>query len=42
MVCFFGVSAFYTGFPQAFEIMENLENHEKSLMHGIIMEFEKT
>ena len=29
-----------TGFPQALEIMENLENHEKSSMHGKIMEFE--
>ena len=31
-----------SGFPQALEIMENLENHEKSSMHGKIMEFEKT
>ena len=31
-----------TGFPQALEIMENLENQEKSSMHGKIMEFEKT
>ena len=30
------------GFPQALEIMENLENHEKSSMHGKIMEFAKT
>ena len=31
-----------SGFPQALEIMENLENHEKkSSMHGKIMEFEK-
>ena len=30
------------GFPQTLEIMENLENHEKSSMHGKIMEFEKT
>ena len=30
-----------TGFPQALEIMENLENHQKSSMHGKIMEFEK-
>ena len=30
-----------TGFPQALEIMENLENHEKSFMHGKFMEFEK-
>ena len=30
-----------TGFPQAHEIMENLENHQKSSMHGKIMEFEK-
>ena len=29
------------GFPQALEIMENLENHLKSSMHGKIMEFEK-
>ena len=29
------------GFPQALEIMENLENHQKSSMHGKIMEFEK-
>ena len=28
--------------PQALEIMENLENHYKSSMHGKIMEFEKT
>ena len=28
-------------FPQALEIMENLENHEKSPMHGKIMEFER-
>ena len=27
------------GFPQALEIMENLENQEKSSMHGKIMEF---
>ena len=32
----------YTGFPQALEIMENLENHEKSSMHRKIMEFAKT
>ena len=31
-----------TGFPQALEIMENLENHQKSSMHGKFMEFEKT
>ena len=31
-----------TGFPQPLEIMENLENHKKSSMHGKIMEFEKT
>ena len=31
---------FRTGFPQALEIMENLENH-KSSMHGKIIEFEK-
>ena len=30
----------FTGFPQALETMENLENHEKSSMHGKIMEFE--
>ena len=30
-----------TGFPQALEIMENLENHIKSSVHGKIMEFEK-
>ena len=30
------------GFPQALEIMGNLENQEKSSMHGKIMEFEKT
>ena len=30
------------GFPQALEIMENLEKHKKSSMHGKIMEFEKT
>ena len=29
------------GFPQALEIMENLENQEKSSMHGKIMDFEK-
>ena len=32
----------YSGFPQALEIMENLENHKKSSMHGKIIEFEKT
>ena len=36
---------FYIGlstlFPQALEIMENLENHPKSSMHGNIMEFKK-
>ena len=32
---------FFPGFPQALEIMENLENHLKSSMHGKIMEFEK-
>ena len=31
-----------TGFPQALDIMENLENHKKSSMHGKIMEFEKS
>ena len=31
-----------TGFPQALEIMENLEkSQKKSSMHGKIMEFEK-
>ena len=30
------------GFPQTLEIMENLENHQKSSMHGKIMELEKT
>ena len=30
-----------TGFPQAQEIMENLENQKKSSMHGKVMEFEK-
>ena len=30
----------YAGFPQALEIMENLENHKKKSMHGKIMEFE--
>ena len=29
------------GFTQALELMENLENHQKSSMHGKIMEFEK-
>ena len=29
------------GFPQALEIMENLENDKKSSMHGKIMEFER-
>ena len=28
-----------SGFPRALEIMENLENHEKSSMYGKIMEF---
>ena len=32
----------FSGFPQALEIMENLENHYKSSMHGKVMEFEKT
>ena len=31
-----------TGFPQAMEILQNLENHQKSAMHRKIMEFEKT
>ena len=31
-----------SGFPQALEIMENLENYKKSSMHGKIIEFEKT
>ena len=30
-----------SGFPQALEIMENLENHTKKSMHEKIMEFEK-
>ena len=29
------------GFPEALEIMENLENHKKSSMCWKIMEFEK-
>ena len=29
------------GLPQALEIIENLENHQKSSMHGKIMEFQK-
>ena len=33
---------FLAGFPQALEIMENLEITKKSSMHGKIMEFEKT
>ena len=34
----------HPGFPQALEIIENLENHQKSSMHGNfkIMEFEKS
>ena len=41
------VLEFYTnlpvsGFPQALEIMENLENHLKNSMHGKIVEFAKT
>ena len=31
-----------TGFLQVLKIMENLDNHLKSSMHGKIMEFEKT
>ena len=31
---------FMTGFRQPLEIMENMENHKKSSMHGKIMEFE--
>ena len=31
---------YFSGFPRALEIMENLENHEKKSMHGKIMEFE--
>ena len=31
----------YARFPQALKIMENLENHEKSSMHGKTMEFKK-
>ena len=30
-----------TGFPQALEIIENLENHEKSSMQRKFMKFEK-
>ena len=30
-----------TGFPQALEIMENLENQKKHFRPGKIMEFEK-
>ena len=30
-----------SGFPQALEIRENLENHYKSSMYGKILEFEK-
>ena len=30
-----------TGFPQALEIMENLENHQKSSLQGKTIEFEK-
>ena len=37
----YGQGSFITGFPQALEIMENLENCKKSSMHGKIMEFEK-
>ena len=33
--------ALISGFLQALEIMENLENHKKSSIHGKIMEFEK-
>ena len=32
----------HSGFPQVLEIMENLENHEKSSMYGKTMELEKT
>ena len=32
---------FISGFPQALEIIENLEITRKSSMHGIIMEFEE-
>ena len=35
------LSVYSAGFPQALEIMENLENHPKSSMHGKIMEFKK-
>ena len=31
-----------TGFPQALEIMENLERYKKCSMHRKMMEFEKT
>ena len=41
MLPFCLVTIFATGFPQALEIMENLENTQKSSMHGKIMEFEK-
>ena len=37
----YAISLLLTGFPQALEIMENLENHKKSSMRGKIMEFEK-
>ena len=30
-----------SGFLQALEIMENLEYHQKSSMHGKIMEFQE-
>ena len=33
--------AHMSGFLRALEILENLENHEKSSMHGQIMEFEE-
>ena len=36
------ITVLSTGFPQALEIMKNLENHQKSSMYGKIMEFEET
>ena len=32
------INVILAGFPQALEIMENLENHEKSSMHGKIID----
>ena len=31
----------FSAFPHALEMMKNLENHDKSSMHGKIMEFVK-